>query len=63
MHSSKLLYRELKNILFQHGTLSWWAAFLGNPNKVGVYGPWRPWKGQSNKNLGNTPIEGWFQWD
>ena len=35
--------RESDNILFEHGTLSWWAALLSDAKKVGVYGPWRPW--------------------
>ena len=55
--------RGFKNILFQHGTLSWWAAILSEADKVGVYGPWRPWKGDSNKNLSNVNIEGWFKWE
>jgi hypothetical protein len=54
--------RSFDNILFQHGTLGWWAAALSDASKVGVYGPWRPWKGSSNKNLGKTPLRGWFQW-
>ena len=55
--------RGFKNILFQHGTLSWWAAILSEADKVGVYGPWRPWKGDSNKKLSNVNIEGWFKWE
>jgi hypothetical protein len=54
--------RTFDNILFEHGTLSWWAAFLSDAKKVGVYGPWRPWKGESNKNLSNIPLPGWFKW-
>ena len=54
--------RGFNNILFQHGTLCWWAAVLSEANKVGVYGPWRPWKGTSNKNLSDINIEGWFKW-
>ena len=54
--------RSFGNILFQHGTLCWWAAALSNADKVGVYGPWRPWKGDSNKNLSNVGLEGWFKW-
>ncbi len=54
--------RGFKNILFEHGTMSWWAAFLGDPKKVGVYGPWRSWKGKSNKNLSQIPLDGWFKW-
>ena len=54
--------RSFNNILFEHGTLGWWASFLSDANKVGVYGPWRPWKGSSNKNLSNVPLESWFKW-
>ena len=56
------LIRGFDNILFQHGTLAWWAAVLSNATKVGVYGPWRPWKGSSNKNLSDINLEGWFKW-
>tara|TARA_A100000164_G_scaffold358758_1_gene370719 strand:- start:333 stop:1157 length:825 start_codon:yes stop_codon:yes gene_type:complete len=55
--------RSCDNILFEHGTLSWWASFLSDARKVGVYGPWRPWKGTSNKNLSQTPLDGWFRWE
>jgi hypothetical protein len=54
--------RCFNNILFQHGTLCWWAAALSDAKKVGVYGPWRPWKGASNKNLSDINLEGWFKW-
>ncbi len=54
--------RSFKNILFEHGTLSWWASLLSDAEKVGVYGPWRPWKGPKNKNLSNIPMENWFKW-
>tara|TARA_Y100000592_G_scaffold20351_1_gene31203 strand:- start:284 stop:1111 length:828 start_codon:yes stop_codon:yes gene_type:complete len=54
--------RCFDNILFQHGTLCWWAAALSDAKKVGVYGPWRPWKGASNKNLSDVNLEGWFKW-
>jgi hypothetical protein len=55
--------RSSKNILFEHGTLSWWAAATSNAEKVGVYGPWRSWKGDSNKNLSKIPLKGWFGWE
>jgi len=55
--------RSFDNILFQHGTLGWWAAVLSDAKKVGVYGPWRPWKGNSNKNLSDINLEGWFKWE
>ena len=54
--------RTFNNILFEHGTMSWWAAFLSDAEKVGVYGPWRPWKGISNKNLSDVPLDNWFKW-
>mgnify|MGYP001358685809 CR=1 FL=1 len=54
--------RTFNNILFQHGTLGWWAAALSEAQHVGVYGPWRPWKAQSNKNLSEVGLEGWFKW-
>jgi len=55
--------RTFKNILFEHGTLSWWASVLSDADRVGVYGPWRSWKGTSNKNLSNVPIKNWFKWE
>ena len=54
--------RTFDNILLQHGTMSWWAAALSEATQVGVYGPWRPWKGPSNKNLGQYGRQGWFSW-
>jgi len=54
--------RTFDNILFEHGTMSWWAAFLSSAGKVGVYGPWRQWKGASNKNLSSVPLDNWFKW-
>ena len=54
--------RSFSNILFMHGTLSWWAAFLSDASRVGVYGPWRPAKGSSNKNLSLIDLPGWFKW-
>ena len=55
--------RSFNNILFQHGTFGWWAAMLSEAKKVGVYGPWRPWKGPRNKNLSQVPLKTWFQWE
>lgn len=55
--------RSFDNIMFQHGTLGWWASVLSDASKVGVYGPWRAWKGKSNKNLSSINLEGWFKWD
>jgi len=54
--------RTFSNIMFEHGTLSWWAAFLSDADKVGVYGPWRPWKNKK-KNLSQIPLDGWFKWE
>tara|TARA_R110002020_G_scaffold421418_4_gene630524 strand:- start:13857 stop:14687 length:831 start_codon:yes stop_codon:yes gene_type:complete len=54
--------RKFDKLVFQHGTLGWWAGALSNASTVGVYGPWRPWKGTKNKNLGQAPIPGWFKW-
>lgn len=55
--------RASDNILFEHGTLSWWAAAISDAKKVGVYGPWRPWKRDKNKNLSNIPLKNWFKWE
>jgi len=54
--------RSFNNIMFEHGTMAWWAAFLSDANSVGVVMDWRPSKGASNKNLSKVPIEGWFEW-
>ncbi|MCG8341554.1 MAG: hypothetical protein MI684_01820 [Chlorobiales bacterium] len=54
-------FRSFSKILFQHGTLVWWAAALSKAKQVGVFGPWRPVKNR-NKNLGQTDFPGWFQW-
>ena len=54
--------RSFNNILFQHSTLAWWAAVLSDAKSVGVYGPWRPFKGNNNKNLSKIPLRGWFKW-
>jgi len=54
--------RSFDKILFQHGTLSWWAAALSHASQVGVFGPWRPTDGKMNKNLGKTDFLGWFSW-
>ncbi len=54
--------RSFDKILFQHGTMAWWASFLSEASEVGVYKLWRPSKGKKNKNLGQTDIEGWHHW-
>jgi len=51
--------RGFDKILFQHGTLSWWAAALSDASEVAVYGRWR---GNKNINLGWTDLPGWRQW-
>lgn len=35
-------------LIFLHGTLAWWAAFLGHQNKVFVSKYWRPAKNDTN---------------
>ncbi len=54
--------RSFDKILFQHGTLAWWAATLSHASKVGVFEPWRPIKKENNRNLGQTNFDGWFGW-
>ena len=54
--------RSFDKIMFQHSTMSWWAAVLSHASRVGVFGPWRPIKGNRNKNLGRTDFPGWFSW-
>lgn len=56
------LIRCFKKVLFQHATLSWWGAAIGNAEQVGAYEPWRPNAGKLNRNLGRTPLPGWFSW-
>jgi len=62
VHEDFNFIRSFDKIILVHGTLAWWAAVLSDAKKVGVYGPWRAWKGASNKNLSNVNIEGWFKW-
>ena len=57
------ILRSFKNIIFEHSTTAWWAAVLSDAKKVGVYGPWRPFKGERNKNLSNVNLDGWFKWE
>ena len=56
--------RTFDNILLEHGTMSWWAAFISSASKVGVRKNWRPWKGSGNKNLSKVDVKGsdWFEW-
>ena len=51
--------RGFDKILFQHGTLSWWAAALSEASEVAVYGRWR---GNKHINLGWADLPGWRQW-
>lgn len=51
--------RSFDKILFQHGTLAWWAAALSFALDVAVYGRWR---GGKSINLGWTDLPGWRQW-
>ena len=48
--------------MFKNSTFSWWAAVLSEASCVGVFGPWKPNKGNRNKNLGKMDIPGWFSW-
>ena len=54
--------RDSRQILFEHGTLSWWAAFLSTADEVHVYGPWRAWKNDGNRNLSQLPLGNWYTW-
>ena len=49
-------------LIFQHGTLAWWAGFSGQQEKVFVADGWRPAKGVNNKNLDKTPLDNWHNW-
>ena len=51
--------RGFDKILFQHGTLAWWAAALSHASKVGVL---KRWRGGKECNLGWTDLPGWFGW-
>lgn len=55
--------RDSRQILFEHGTLSWWAAFLSKADEVHVYGPWRAWKNDGNRNLSQLPLRNWHTWN
>lgn len=50
-------------LIFCHGTLAWWAGFLGNQDKVFVAEQWRPAKGVENRNLSKVMSdERWHLW-
>ena len=65
--NSKYLHQDFKMMLhadvliFLHGTLSWWAGYLGNQSKVYVSGAWRPVK-SSNPLLSNYKSDKWIHW-
>jgi hypothetical protein len=63
VHEDFQTLQSCESILFEHGTLSWWAAFLSDAKKVGVYGPWRPGKKEKNRNLSQVPLDNWFAWE
>jgi hypothetical protein len=54
--------RRHKNFLFQHGTLAWWACFLGNAERVGVQRYWRNQPQRFPESLAQVPLPGWFGW-
>jgi len=51
-----------KYLIFQHGTLAWWAGFVCRQKEVFVCDGWRPAKGSKNKNLDKVPIHNWKKW-
>lgn len=51
--------RSFDKIMFQHGTLAWWAAFLSDATDIAVLGRWR---GGKDTNLGWTDLPNWRQW-
>ena len=56
------LLRKFDKIMFKDSTFSWWAALLSEASQVAAYGPWKPNKGDKNKNLGVASFPGWFSW-
>ena len=51
--------RSANKLMFAHGTLSWWAGFLGNGSDIACYSKWR---GGKNINLAWVPADGWRHW-
>ena len=49
-------------LIFHHGTLAWWAGFLGYQNEVFVSKKWRPIKGNKNKKLSLVKDPRWRFW-
>ena len=64
---SKELYKDFSVMLnsdiliFLHGTLSWWAGYLGRQKKVFVSSNWRPIKNY-NPLLSNYSSSRWEKW-
>ena len=56
------LIRSFNNVMFQDSTFSWWAAFLGNATNAYPFKPWKPNKGNRNKNLGQSKYPGRKGW-
>ncbi len=54
--------RSFDKILFQHGTMGWWASMLSEASEVSVYKHWRPQKGKKNKNLSQVKLSTWHHW-
>lgn len=50
-----------ERIFIHNSTFSWWAAALGEPKKVYIYEPWKPYKVNPKFNLGKTNYVGWYQ--
>ena len=48
-------------LIFLHGTLSWWAGYLGNQRKVYVSAKWRPVK-ERNSLLSRYKSNRWEKW-
>ena len=48
-------------LIFLHGTLSWWAGYLGNQIKVYVSAKWRPIK-ERNSLLSRYKSNRWEKW-
>ena len=48
-------------LIFLHGTLSWWAGYLGNQDKIYVSKLWRPSK-VSNSLLSRYKSKKWIRW-
>ena len=50
-------------LIFLHGTLAWWAGFLGNQDEVFVSKYWRPHKNESNSiSLTKNIDSRWKAW-